>query len=88
MPCNVSYFNKDGKLYWKCPNNMGPQTAREMTSTKCWKYNCPGRKAVEPSSYCAYELCNNLKRAGSKYCADACRKRKSRRDYKLRQKKL
>lgn len=86
MSCNVNYIQKGSELFWKCPNNMGPQTARPLSSTKCWKYNCPGRKNVDQQLLCNYEPCTKPRRPGSKYCEDACRKRKARRDYKLRQK--
>lgn len=86
MKCNVAYIENGNETVWKCPNNMGPQTARPLSSTKCWKYNCPGRKPIEAKLICSYELCNKIRRPGSKYCSDTCRKRKARRDYKLRQK--
>ena len=83
--CNVSYFiDANGELMWKCPQNMGPQTARKASSTKCWKYNCPGAKSPDPRMFCQYELCNNFSRDNSKYCSETCRKRKNRRDYRLR----
>lgn len=83
--CNVNYFvNDKGELMWKCPQNMGPQTPRKVSATKCWKYNCPGVKSPDPNMFCNYELCNNLSISNSKYCSEVCRKRKHRRDYKIR----
>lgn len=86
MSCNAMYFQKNAEVFWKCPNNMGPQTPRPLSSVKCWKYNCPGRKNVDTQILCSYELCQKPRRPGSKYCEDSCRKKKARRDYKMRQK--
>ena len=86
--CPVTFFAKEDKLYWKCPNNMGYQSPKRIESTHCWKYNCPGRCVLKEDAICAYELCNKLKRKGSKYCNDQCRKRKARRDYDIRKKSL
>lgn len=84
MTCKVSFFTKDGEVVWKCPNNMGYQTPRKISSTKCWKYNCPGRVDVNPEMFCSNQDCNLLRRPGSKYCDDKCRKRAANKAYKQR----
>lgn len=86
MACKVTWYANGNEVYWKCPNNMGPQTARKQHVEKCWKYNCPGRQPPSPSLFCSYEPCNNLRRPGSKYCNDNCRKRNANRAYKMRKK--
>ena len=82
--CPVKFYTKENIVYWACPNNMGYQTPRKLSITKCWKYNCPGRCAPSEELFCSFEECNNLRRPGSKYCDDKCRKRNSRKAYVLR----
>jgi hypothetical protein len=86
--CNVKFFSNNGELYWKCPNNMGYQTPRKEKSTHCWKHNCPGRCEINLNAICAFDSCKNLKRQGSKYCTDECRKKNSRRNYLLKKRTL
>lgn len=86
MVCKVTYFTQNNEVYWKCPNNIGPRAARKMSVEKCWKYNCPGRQSASPSLFCSYEPCNGLRRSGSKYCSDNCRKKNANKAYKTRKK--
>lgn len=82
--CNVKFYTVNNEVLWKCPNNMGYQTPRKLIANKCWKANCPGRCELKQESICSYELCQNLRRPGSKYCDDKCRKLRANRNYKLR----
>ena len=86
MACNVTYFDQNDKAYWKCPNLLGYQSPRPLSATKCWKYNCPGRKLPPPNLFCKSKTCEKLSRPGALYCSDLCRKRQNNRDYRERKK--
>ena len=82
--CNVTFFTHENETYWKCPNNMGYQTPRKISIQKCWKANCPGRCELKQANVCSYEPCTNLRRPGSIYCQDKCRKTRANKAYKMR----
>ena len=90
MPkCSVTYYTdpQTNKLRWSCPKGL-TRTSHLATTTKCWRYNCPGAKPLPSQTLCKTFNCNNLIRniKNAKYCSLKCKSKESSRIYRLKKK--
>lgn len=81
--CNPQFFVEDGQTFWVCRNDFGSRVPRKITTTKCWKYDCPG---IEVPSFkiCKSDNCTNESAENSNYCTQKCRHRHNQRNYRKR----
>ena len=90
MPkCLVTYYtdSKTNKLMWACPKGL-TSTKHTATTTKCWRYDCPGARELPANSQCSHDGCSNSIRnvERAKYCSKQCKSRESSRRYRIRKK--
>lgn len=88
MKCKVQYYlDSNNNLRWQCPNSMGTPITGPAHREKCWRYNCKGRKEIDPRLLCKAEGCQKLRQSPkSLYCNNKCKSRESSRKYRLKKK--